>query len=159
MSDTPHQDAPRVRFPPPLAFLGALLVGWALDRWGTGWILPLHGFPRWLLGGMVLTAGIAFVAPALLSFRRARENPEPWTPSKQLIVKGLYRYTRNPMYLGMSTAYLGLAILLQTITALIFLPFVMWLIQAKVIAREEAYLLRQFGDGYAAYTKAVRRWI
>lgn len=159
MNDKPQEDAPRVRFPPPLAFLAALLIGWALDRWATGWTLPVEDMLRWLSGGGLCLTGLALVAPALIGFRHARENPEPWTPSKQLILKGPYRYTRNPMYLGMATTYLGLAILLQSVSALILLPLVLWVIQTKVIAREEAYLLRRFGDDYIAFTKAVRRWI
>ncbi len=159
MPDTPPPDAPRVRFPPPLAFLGAVMIGWALDRWVTGWRLPLADAVRWPISGVLIVMGLALAGPALLAFRRARENPEPWTPSKRLIISGWYRYTRNPMYLGMMAISVGLAFLLASVTTLLLLPLLIWLIQTKVIEREEAYLLRRFGEDYAAYMTRVRRWI
>ncbi len=152
-------DRPDVRFPPPLAYLGFLLAGFAIDRWITDWALPITGTLRGLTGLLLVAAGLALVAPALMSFRKAKENPEPWTRSKRLIRSGWYRHTRNPMYLGMTLLYAGLAILIGSPTALLLLPALIWLIQTRVIAREEAYLLARFGSQYTDYMKRVRRWI
>lgn len=156
-------DAPKVRFPPPFVFLGFLLLSLLLERLlalpGLGLGLGL-GWPlRAGLGGALALGGIALAAVAFGLFRRSGENPEPWTPSQTIVDTGIYARTRNPMYLGMALAYLGFAVIADSLVALVLLPVVVTIIQVGVIAREEAYLERRFGAPYAEYRRRVRRWL
>jgi protein-S-isoprenylcysteine O-methyltransferase Ste14 len=153
-----EQDRPAVRFPPPFVFIGFLLIGLVMDSLA-GWMALPGQALRLLAGGLSLLAGIAAVASALGLFRRAGENPEPWTGTATLVTAGIYRFTRNPMYLGMALAQLGLAFLLGSIGALLTLPLAALAIDRFVIPAEEAYLHRTLGQAYDAYRLRVRRWL
>ena len=72
---------------------------------------------------------------------------------------GVYRFTRNPMYLAMALLYLGSALALDSVVALILLPPLLALVQVGVIAREERYLEEKFGEDYRRYRTSVRRWV
>jgi protein-S-isoprenylcysteine O-methyltransferase Ste14 len=153
-------DNARVRFPPPLIFLATLLVGLALARLMGEPEIPIIRYDVLkTLGtlGLVLGAGIALSAVGL--FRRSGTDVKPWTPSTVLVTDGVYRWTRNPMYLGMALIYAGVAMLLDDLTVLLLLIPVVIVIQREVIAREEAYLEVRFGEPYRAYRASVRRWI
>jgi protein-S-isoprenylcysteine O-methyltransferase Ste14 len=92
-------------------------------------------------------------------FRSARTSMIPIKPTTALVVSGPYEFTRNPMYFGMVCSYLGLALWFGIFWALILLPAVVASVQYHVIAREEQYLERKFGDEYLKYKARVRRWI
>src|SRR5207249_4132055 len=110
--------------------------------------------------GTNLDAVVVLLAvSAAYLFRRAGTTPNPAKPTSALVIWGPYRFTRNPMYVGMATLYCGGTLLLNDPWPLAFLPLVMALVQRRVIAREEAYLERKFGDVYRAYKARVRRWI
>jgi protein-S-isoprenylcysteine O-methyltransferase Ste14 len=98
-------------------------------------------------------------AGAIARFRRANNNPTPWTPIEELVVEGPYRFTRNPMYVGMAALYAGLAFAIGTLWALAVLPVVVVVIDRYVIAREERYMERRFGKAYLDYKRRVRRWL
>ena len=95
----------------------------------------------------------------LISFVRARTAVMPHLPASRLVTAGPYRFTRNPMYLGITLAYAGLALLIDTAWPLLLLPAVLALLMVVVVRREERYLERAFGDAYRAYRDRVRRWI
>ena len=80
-------------------------------------------------------------------------------PTRTIVVKGPYRFTRNPMYVALSVAYLGIALIINSVWSLVFLPFVVLLVDRYVIHREESYLVRKFGTEYDAYRGRVRRWL
>lgn len=102
----------------------------------------------------------ALLDPAAAArFKRARTNPVPWRPATALVTDGPYRFTRNPMYLGMAALYAGIALGAGLLWGLALLPVVLAAIQVAVIAREEAYLERVFGDQYRVYRATVRRWL
>lgn len=146
-----------VRFPPPLVYVGFLLLGWLLGR-----LRPLAGFDdAWAdpLAAVFLGAGILLVATSLGLFRGARTSPLPMLPTTALVVRGPYRFTRNPMYLAMVLVYVGFALLFDLVWALPLLPIVVIVVQTQVIAREERYLEAKFGDDYRAYRQRVRRWL
>lgn len=151
-------DKPAIRFPPPLVYLGFLLLGLAIDR-----VAPIAALDTGRVGTGVAIAlvviGLAIAISAIAGFRRAGENPEPWTPSETMVLAGPYRFTRNPMYLGIALAYLGLAIGLKSMGALLLLPIAIACIHYFVIRREEAYLIKRFGESYRGYCAKVRRWI
>jgi protein-S-isoprenylcysteine O-methyltransferase Ste14 len=156
MVDSPdHAD---VRMPPPLLYLGALLIGLVVGR-----LLHIGGFAphrslSLYLGGVLTIGGAALVLAAAGLFRRLHTNVKPSQPATTLVTSGLYRRTRNPMYLGMSLLYAGPALILDSILALLLLPIVLIVIQTQVIAREERYLEGRFGDDYRSYRQRVRRW-
>ena len=154
-----REDSAGIRFPPPFIYLGMLLIGLAAER-----VVGLRSFgvdrPVLVaLGAALLLAGIAVAIVAAGLFRRSGETPEPWTTTHRIVTTGLYRYTRNPMYLGMALAYAGLALALDAPVAMVLLPVVILLIQSQVIAREERYLAAKFGEPYLDYRRRVRRWL
>jgi protein-S-isoprenylcysteine O-methyltransferase Ste14 len=152
-------DSSGVIFPPPLIYAGGFAAAYGAHR-----LLPIRlwGEPapvESLLGWGLLVAGVLLAVSAAYLFRRAGTTPNPAKPASALVIWGPYRFTRNPMYVGMTTLYFGAALLLNDPWPLAFLPVVIALVQRRVIAREEAYLERKFGDAYRAYKARVRRWI
>lgn len=150
-------DSPRVFSPPPLLFASAITAGALIDGdlRGRGELL---GSPQ-LVGYAFALAGLALIAASLGLFRRYGTRPEPWQPASTLIRSGIYRYSRNPMYLGMACLSLGLSIFFESIAAALLVGGVCVFIDRFVIAREEAYLSRRFGAGYDGYKRQARRWL
>jgi protein-S-isoprenylcysteine O-methyltransferase Ste14 len=155
--DEAAPETPRIFVPPPLIFLAPLVLALVVDHRRPWPFLP-DALGR-VLGIVLGAAGLLLAAPAIASFRRARTHPEPWRPSTALVTTGIYRFTRNPIYLGMALVALGVAFFANSAWALLALPLAMLAIRWGVIAREEAYLTRRFGGEYLAYKARVRRWI
>jgi protein-S-isoprenylcysteine O-methyltransferase Ste14 len=112
-----------------------------------------------LVGGIVLGVGAAIAGWGLLTFRLARTTTVPGETSSQMVTWGPYRYTRNPMYLGLTIAYLGEAVLLRQIWPVLLLPLVIAYIHWVVIPLEESKLHDAFGEQYDRYQSRVRRWV
>jgi protein-S-isoprenylcysteine O-methyltransferase Ste14 len=149
-------DRSGVRVPPPLYFLAGLLVGGGLEI-----LLPIDGASDAVRVAACVTGvglWLALDGAAMLRFRRARTSMNPFNPTTAVVTSGPYRFTRNPMYLGMAFLYVGLAVGFDLIWALILLPFVIAAVDQLVIAKEEAYLVRMFGQPYCDYMSRVRRW-
>mgnify|MGYP003429061364 FL=1 len=141
--------------PPPLIYGIPLLAGLLADRWRP-W--PLITERTTVPEGLIMVL-LGFVAvPAVLAFRKARTHPEPWKPTKALVTVGPYRYSRNPMYVGFTLCYAGIAIWQNSVWPLLALPVVIAVMRVGVIKREERYLEGLFGDDYRAYRDKVRRW-
>ena len=151
------QDSARIGFPPPLIYLGVLLLGFAWTGF-TGRLGPAGTLSNWT-GGAFLLLGAVLIIAGTERFRSVGTNPKPWKSSTSLVTTGIYRVTRNPMYLGMAILYAGLAIFFNSFTAFLLLPVAVLLIHTQVIAREERYLLGKFGADYVAYKKQVARWL
>lgn len=116
--------------------------------------------PPWSYSGAVLVVlGIAMSAAGAGAFKRAGTPVVPFEPSTALVTQGLYRFTRNPMYLGLVLSLLGAAILLGSLGALLTLPAFVWILQTQFIAGEERFLEGIFGARYLDYKKRVRRWL
>lgn len=151
---------PGVWFPPPLFFVAGFLVGYLLGR-----IYPMPMVPRRLetalgVAGFAITAlGVAIAAWGMLTFARAHTAIVPVRPASQLVEAGPYRYTRNPMYSGLTVAYLGVAALFNAAWPLLVLPVVVFALRRLVVDREEAYLQREFGAQYDDYRRRVKRWL
>ena len=150
-------DSPSVHFPPPLMFASALAVGILIDgnvmkSWPAFHVAQFAAFAIFLVG-------LTIIAATLGLFRRHRTRPEPWQPAANLIEGGLYRRSRNPMYLGMTLAAAGVALFFESVVAAILVGIVIVILDRVVIAREEAYLQRRFGPDYEAYRRQVRRWL
>jgi protein-S-isoprenylcysteine O-methyltransferase Ste14 len=95
----------------------------------------------------------------MITFKRARTAIIPNRSASAIVTTGPYRFTRNPMYAGLTLAYVGGALLIGTAWTLLLLPVVIAVLYRRVIRREEAYLDAAFPDVYAAYRGRVRRWL
>jgi protein-S-isoprenylcysteine O-methyltransferase Ste14 len=153
------QDSAGVKFMPPAAFVGTLVVGLALGRFLGSPDLPLSQSTERGIGWLAVVLGIGIVVSAIGLFRSAGTDPRPWKRSTAFVTDGVYRWSRNPMYFGMALAYAGIAVWLDSLVALLLLIPLVFVIQREVIAREEAYLAAKFGAPYLAYKASVRRWI
>jgi len=156
MPDRPRPATAGVIAPPPLIYGVPLLLGLLVDRWAP-WPLVAERLTVPAGLGLVLLGFVAI--PAVLAFRKARTHPEPWKPTKALVTVGPYRYSRNPMYLGFTLCYAGIAIWQNSVWPLLALPVVIAVVRVGVIQREERYLEGLFGEDYRAYRAQVRRWL
>ncbi len=150
-------DTSGIRVPPPLYYVAGFVVGVALEL-----IVPTSWPPFGVRLGATLLAGGAWLAldgAAMALFRRAGTSMVPMNPTTVLVTSGPYRLTRNPMYLGMAFLYVALAFAFGVIWALALLPVVIVIVDRFVIAREEPYLERKFGQAYRDYKVRVRRWL
>jgi protein-S-isoprenylcysteine O-methyltransferase Ste14 len=153
-------DSPNVRFPPPTLYLAGFLAGWLLHRAiGGDEVAPERREAVSTAGLVAIAAGVALIAWAVTWFRRHRTTLIPMRPSSAMVAEGPYRYTRNPMYVGLSAIYTGAALMAGFLWPLACLPVVLIGVRWLVIEKEERYLERRFGDGYRAYTQKVRRWL
>jgi protein-S-isoprenylcysteine O-methyltransferase Ste14 len=142
--------------PPPVIYLGFLGLGFAFE-----WLMPGAELPGWVrfIGAAVIVAGVALLISFESAFKRVGTDANPYRPSTALATGGPYRYSRNPAYLGMAITYVGIALAAAAPWALVMLAPAMLVIQYGVIAREERYLERLFGEDYLAYKRTTRRWI
>jgi protein-S-isoprenylcysteine O-methyltransferase Ste14 len=147
-------DKPGVVAPPPLIYLGAILVGALLERvWR--WAIP--NAPA--VGALLIVVGAVLSIVAVLEFKRAGTPPEPHKATTAIVTSGPYRVSRNPIYLSFTLVQLGIAIWAGSGWILVLLLPVLVLMNYGVIAREERYLDRKFGDEYFNYRRRVRRWM
>jgi protein-S-isoprenylcysteine O-methyltransferase Ste14 len=150
---------PGVRFPPPFIFFGGFLAGWAVDRWVRGLPLSSGGVALERVGFGIVGVGVALAVWGIVTFRRAGTAVIPHQAASQLVMKGPYRFTRNPMYVGLTIQYIGGAAVINSAWPLILLPLVLVVLVRRVVSREEQYLSDAFGDQFAAYRLRVRRWL
>lgn len=150
-------DSPGVRFPPPFLYAAAVAGGLILNRW---WPLPVGERALATGAGVVLAiGGFALMFGSIGVFWRSRTSILPVRPASALVIAGPYRFTRNPMYVGLGAVTVALGLLLDTWWPMLLLPPALFLVQRLVIAREERYLLRRFPGEYEAYMRRVRRWV
>jgi protein-S-isoprenylcysteine O-methyltransferase Ste14 len=112
-----------------------------------------------VLGLPFFVLGIVLCVWAIGLFKRAHTSLIPVVPSAALVAEGPYRFTRNPMYLGLALIYSGTALFFQLSWGLLLLPLVLILVHFLVIVKEEHYLERRFGQVYRRYRLQVRRWL
>jgi protein-S-isoprenylcysteine O-methyltransferase Ste14 len=145
---------------PPLLFLAALLLGFVSDR-----LLPLpFPFPKidrghWIVAASLILIGLALAAAGIRNFSRARTPVPTNQPTRALVTTGVHGWTRNPIYLGMFLVYGGIGIAARCLAILILMLPLAIVMRHGVVAREEAYLERRFGDAYRNYKARVRRWV
>jgi protein-S-isoprenylcysteine O-methyltransferase Ste14 len=150
-------DTAGVAIRPPLAWGLAVVVGVLLDLVWPLPFLPAQPASGWF-GAMVFVLALGLFAWSIATMTRAGSNVPTNLPTIAIVEEGPYRFTRNPIYLAMVLALLGLAMALDDLwLALVAIPFAL-VIQYGVVAREEVYLERKFGDVYLSYRSRVRRW-
>jgi protein-S-isoprenylcysteine O-methyltransferase Ste14 len=114
---------------------------------------------RYVAGAIFIVAGFAGIFAAAGRFRAAGTNIPPDLPTTALVTEGIYARTRNPFYLGSTLVYLGLAVAAGSLWAIVLMVPMLWVINVGVVAREERYLERKFGEAYRTYKGRVRRWV
>lgn len=148
---------------PPVLFLVALLLGFTFD-----FLLPLplviagDGTARLtgaVIGGCLILVGIAVFAAGIRDLTNAKTPVQGTRPTRVLVTTGIHGWSRNPIYLGMFAIYGGIGIAALSQWILIFILPLALTIRYGVVAREEIYLERRFGDDYLEYKAGVRRWL
>jgi protein-S-isoprenylcysteine O-methyltransferase Ste14 len=145
---------------PPLLFLAALLLGLASDRllpWP--FAIPGTDLVHWLTGGSMILVGLALAGAGIRNFSRAATPVPTIEPTRVLVTNGIHGWSRNPIYLGLFLVYGGIGIAARSPWTLILALPLAITIRYGVVAREEAYLGRRFGDAYRDYKARVRRWL
>jgi len=160
LTDGPPADASGVKIFPPGVYLAALLVGFILE-----WLLPFPIAPAAIapavriLGVIGLVLGALLILAAGALFRRMGTALSPFEPTSVLATEGPYRFSRNPIYLGLTLVLAGFALVGNALWPLIAVVPAVWVVHTQVILREEAYLESRFGAAYRDFRGRVRRWL
>ncbi len=142
---------------PPVYFLAAVLL-----MVGLNYFVPVQTIlnaPITYLGVGMIAFGLFIVMWPAVTFGKVGTPIKPFEDSTRLVTNGMYRITRNPMYLGMVVILLGIAVLFGNASPFLIAPMFGWLIQTKFVKFEEALLEKTFGDEYLRYKQKVRRWL
>jgi protein-S-isoprenylcysteine O-methyltransferase Ste14 len=142
---------------PPIWLLLCMLAMFALHHW-----LPLvqlySSWPAWA-GWLMVVPGLALIVVAIGGFKRAKTGAIPFSESTALVTDGIYRFTRNPMYLGMALILGGIAIRMGSAAAWLPVIFFVFIIQRQFVRNEEIFLTAIYGDDFREYCQKVRPWI
>ena len=152
-------DGASVRVPPPLVYLAALIAAGLVQRYLFPLSLNLPRGVRFAAAAVVAAIGFGLMAAAVGLFRRTGQDPKPWRSTPEIISTGVYRITRNPMYVGMALLQAGYGIARANGWAIALIPIVLAAVYATAVRHEEAYLEEKFGAAYLTYKSSVRRWI
>jgi len=143
---------------PPLLYLAAILIGAVLDG-----LLPLpvphFDSVHWIAGGLLMLAGLAVAVAGIRNFTRAGTPVRTIKPTIALVTSGIHGWSRHPIYLGRFLLYAGVGVAAQSPWILILVLPLALVVRYGVVAREEAYLERRFGDAYRDYKARVHRWL
>jgi protein-S-isoprenylcysteine O-methyltransferase Ste14 len=151
------QDNPGIKVPPPLIYLLPLLLKLLLDRRAHVSLLPSR--VRRTIGWPLIGGGVLLARWFRQTMRDADAPVRTDRPVPRLTTEGPFRYSRNPAYLALALIYAGIAVLRNSLWAILLLPLVVYVIQREVIGREERYLERTFGEEYLDYKARVRPWL
>jgi len=156
---TKEHDYPNINkyIHPPLVALFYIVLAYLL-----GWFvhIPLL-VPAFLknIGFALVVIGFLLGLAAFNEFRKARTTLDPHGSTSQLITSGIYRFTRNPIYLGFLLMIIGLPLNSGLYWGVVMAPLYVVMLNRLVIEREESYLAKKFKDAYTGYTSRVRRWL
>jgi protein-S-isoprenylcysteine O-methyltransferase Ste14 len=155
----PENDHPGVIAHPPFIFLGGILIGAGFQRLWPWTIFSTTGIGLRTIGILCLLGAAFVVASGAVLMKSAGTNVRPDRPTTAIIQRGPYRVSRNPLYMALTLAYLGLTIPINTWWCVLFLPPILLAMHFGVVLREEHYLERKFGDAYHNYCRRVRRYL
>jgi protein-S-isoprenylcysteine O-methyltransferase Ste14 len=144
---------------PPLIFFRFLVAATVLEAFVPLPFLAAHALTRYLASAALAAGGFVMIGMGTRRCVAAGTNIPPYLPTTALVVDGIYGRTRNPLYLGTTLVYLGLSVAAGSLWAIVLVVPLLWVINVGVVAREERYLERKFGDAYRAYKARVRRWV
>lgn len=158
LMDTMENDHPDVLALPPLIYFGFFCLGLILEFfWRTRIFATLPS--RISIGAALVIAGFQLGYRAFREFKRADTNVEVYRPATSLVTSGPYRWTRNPIYIGLTSAYMGAALLADSLWVLGLLAPALVIVHYGVVLREEEYLRAKFGQPYQQYQASVKRWL
>ena len=149
-----------VRIPPPLTYLATIVAGILIHSFILEFrIDALSNTARISAGILVCLLGFILLILSFDHFKRTGQNPKPWKSTPELILKGIYTRTRNPMYIGMGLIQAGLGVSLNNLWITVFVAVALGVVHFTAVRPEEIYLEQKFGEAYCNYKKSVRRWI
>lgn len=157
MNSEPDKKGAAVKVPPPLILLSVLLLAYALD-----YVVPFriaHSSVLEFAGYTLVGISLLIIVITSRSFRLVNTHIEPWKPTTKIITTGFFAISRNPIYLALCVACIGVGMILQSWWVLFSVIPAALLLYHFVIAREEAYLEQKFGEAYLQYKARVRRWL
>ncbi len=146
-----------VRLVPPVLMMFCLLAMLGSRAVGLG--PEVVAAPVSWLGVVPIALGLAMTTAGARQFARVGTNIKPYRDPTVMVTDGLYRWTRNPMYLGMVLVLVGSGLLIGTVPALVIAAAFAAVVDRRYIRYEEAAMHRRFGDAYTAYARRTRRWI
>ena len=146
----------RIIYPPVWLLLGLIAIFMCNQYWP---LLRYTSLAAQLLGGAVIVVGLLLLVTANGLFVRAGTDVIPFRKVSALVTTGVYRHTRNPMYLGMFAVLLGCAVTVGAASALLVPPLFAVIVEQRFIRPEEQLLREQFPGDYPAYCRRVRRWL
>ena len=154
MSEKANDNA-NVRIHPPVLMAIHLAAVFLL-----GWLVPIT-LPQWVefIGWGVVVFGLVAAFSGLRQLIRAHTSPDPHAPTTSVVTTGVYRFTRNPIYLGYFCMTLGLPLIFGNVWGLVAAPVQAYLFNRLIITREESYLSGKFEQDYLDYKSKVRRWV
>lgn len=153
--ETPKVDAPDMAMFPPIIVLLHIVAGLVLN-----WVAQLSFGHAWGWIGLILLGGAFTVIHMAKSlFEEAETNVIPNMPTTSIVTTGVYKYTRNPMYVGFLLGFAGLAMVADAPLMLLLTVSLFFVLDRKVIEPEEEYLADKFGEDYLSYKESVQRWI
>jgi protein-S-isoprenylcysteine O-methyltransferase Ste14 len=153
-----NPDRTGIVIPPPVLFAFPFFAGWWIGRrWE--WSMLSDRPSALAVGAGFVSAGFVIAIAGVRQFRAARTTVLPFGGTSRMVISGVYRWTRNPMYLGMALAYVGFSMLANSGWCLLSLPVALGLVYVLAIRPEERYLGRKFGESYQRYRADVRRWL
>jgi len=152
-----HKDHASVKIHPPVLLVIHIFIAWLLGRFIA---LPIVVSPLFKSIGLGL-AGIGFLLGllSLYAFTKARTTLNPHGSVRAIVSSGVYRFTRNPIYLGMVFMLIGFPLAFGNVWGIPLAPVFILLMNKLVIEHEEAYLEKKFGEAYTGYRSRVRRWL
>ncbi len=142
---------------PPIWLLFGLVATFFLNEYFPG--ARFTSLAGQLAGGLIIVVGLLLLVSANGLFTRAGTDVIPFRNVTTLVTDGVFRYTRNPMYLGMALVLLGCAVTVGAATSLVIPPLFMVIVQYRFILAEEAMLHGLFPEEFPAYCARVRRWL
>lgn len=148
-----------IPYPPPLLYVAGIVAGWLLHR---AVPLPITGHPSTVRTVLAIAFGLgwlALFAPAWSGFVRKHTTIIPNRPATALVTSGIYRFTRNPMYVSLVLLSVAVTLVLDSWWPIVLLPLVIVAVDRLIIRREERYLGAAFPNEYSAYRERVRRWV
>jgi protein-S-isoprenylcysteine O-methyltransferase Ste14 len=153
------KDHPGVYVPPPLLYVMVFFISIFIQRQ-----FPLSesffGTKIAFAAGVLLViTALTILLPALIIFFQTKNTLITIKPANSLQTSGIYSISRNPMYLGLLTLYMGIGCFKGNLWTFMLVPLLVLIITHFVIRKEEVYLVKAFGADYAAYQKKVKRWI
>ncbi len=153
----PERNAAGALIPPPLIYIGALVLGLLL-----GLPFPAFFLSTWVglpIGVLLAVLGTLVASSAFRALSRSGTPPDPSEPTSKIVQDGPFRFSRNPIYLAFTLIYLGFAFAFGSLWALLLFVLVLAVMDRVQIPREEKYLEKKFGEEYFRYKTKVRRWL